>query len=67
MKAKSDDEINNNKMEFEIDNEIENRNGYNIFIDWFKNIFDIRKEIIVKNIKIYSNSNELFDSEKYFN
>ena len=32
-----------------------------------KNLFDIRKENIVKNIKIYSDSNELFDSEKYLN
>ena len=31
MKVKSDDE-NNNKMEFEIDNEIEN----NIFLKWYK-------------------------------
>ena len=62
MKVKSDD-----KKEFEIDNENENRNGYNIFIDFFKNIFDIKKENIVKNIKICSGSKEIFDSEKYFN
>ena len=67
MKVKFDDEINNNKMEFEIDNEIENINGNNIFIDWFKNLFGIRKEIIVKNITICSGSKEIFDSEKYLN
>ena len=67
MKVKFHDEINNNKMEFEIDNEIENINGNNIFIDWFKNLFGIRKEIIVKNIKICSVSKEIFDSEKYLN
>ena len=67
MKVKFDDEINNNKMEFEIDHEIENINGNNIFIDWFKNLFGIRKEIIVKNIKICSGSKEIFDSEIYLN
>ena len=34
MKVKSDD-----KKEFEINNENENRNGYNIFIDFFKKYF----------------------------
>ena len=48
-------------------NEIENKNENekNIFIDFFKEHFDIKEN--VKNIKIYSGSNEIFDSEKYFN
>ena len=58
MKVKSDD-----KKEFEIDNEIDNNN----FINWYKNLFGINKEIIVKKIKIFSGSKEIFDSEKYYN
>ena len=41
--------------------EIEKR----IFIDFFKEHLNIKED--VKNIKIYSGSNEIFDSEKYFN
>ena len=47
--------------------EIEIRNENKRFIDEIKRLLDIRKEDIVKCIKIYSNSNEIFDSEKYFN
>ena len=54
-------------MKVAFDNEIEIRNEINSLIDVIKNLFDIRKENIVKHIKIYSNSNELFDSEKYLN
>ena len=36
-----------------------------IFIDWFKDISNIKEN--VKNIKIYSDSKEIFDCEKYFN
>ena len=54
-------------MKVEFDNEIEIRNEINSLIDAIKNLFDIRKENVVKNIKIYSDSNELFDSEKYLN
>ena len=46
-------------------NEIENKNEKKIFTDFFKEHFDIKEN--VKNIKIYSGSNEIFDSEKYFN
>ena len=35
------------------------------FIDFFKEHLNIKED--VKNIKIYSGSNEIFDSEKYFN
>ena len=35
------------------------------FIDFFKEHFDIKEN--VENIKIYFGSNEMFDSEKYFN
>ena len=54
-------------MKVEFDNQIEIRNEINSLIDAIKNLFDVRKENIVKNIKIYSDSNELFDSEKYLN
>ena len=54
-------------MKVEFDNWIEIRNEINSLIDAIKNLFDVRKENIVKNIKIYSDSNELFDSEKYLN
>ena len=54
-------------MKVEFDNEIEIRNEINSFIDAIKNLFGIRKEIIVKNIKICSDSKEIFDSEKYLN
>ena len=46
-------------------NEIENKNEKKNFIDFFKEHFDIKEN--VKNIKIYSGSNEIFDCEKYFN
>ena len=46
-------------------NENENKNENKKFIDFFKEHFDIKEN--VKNIKIYSGSNEIFDSEKYFN
>ena len=46
-------------------NEIENKNEKKILIYFFKEYFDIKEN--VKNIKIYSGSNEIFDSEKYFN
>ena len=46
-------------------NEIENENKKKSIIDFFKKIFDIKKD--VKNVKIYSGSIEIFDSEKYFN
>ena len=49
------------------DNEIEIRNGINSFIDVIKKYLGIRKEIIVKNVKVYLDSNEIFDSEKYLN
>ena len=52
-------------MKVKPSNEIENKNEKNIFIDFFKEHFDIKEN--VKNIKIYSGSNEIFDSEKYFN
>ena len=47
-------------------NEIENKNENEktFFIDFFKEHFDIKEN--VKNIKIYSGSNEIFDSEKFF-
>ena len=45
-------------------NEIENENKKK-FIDFFKEKLNIKED--VKNIKIYSGSNEIFDSEKYFN
>ena len=51
-------------MKVKPSNEIENKNE-KIFIDFFKEYFDIKEN--VKNIKIYSGSNEIFDSEKYFN
>ena len=35
------------------------------FIDFFKEHLNIKED--VKNIKIYSGSNKIFDSEKYFN
>ena len=34
-------------------------------MDFLKEYFEIQENI--KNIKIYSSSNEIFDSEKYFN
>ena len=37
----------------------------NIFIDFFEKYFDI-EEGKLKNIKIYSGSNEIFDIEKIF-
>ena len=46
-------------------NEIENKNEKKNFIDFFKEHFDIKEN--VKNIKIHSGSNVIFDSEKYFN
>ena len=46
-------------------NEIENKNEKKIFIDFLKKHFGIKEN--VKNIEIYSGSNEIFDSEKYFN
>ena len=52
-------------MKVKPSNEIENKNEKKFFIDFFKEHFDIKEN--VKNIKIYSGSNETFDSEKYFN
>ena len=49
-------------MKVKPSNEIENKK---IFIDFFKEYFNIKGN--VKNIKFYSGSNEIFDSEKYFN
>ena len=49
-------------MEVKTDNEIEKK----FFINFFEKYFDI-EEGKLKNIKIYSGSNEIFDSEKYFN
>ena len=46
-------------------NEIENKNEKKEFIDFLKEHFDIKEN--VKNIKIYSGSNEIFDTEKYYN
>ena len=46
-------------------NEIENKNEKKFFIDFLKKHFGIKEN--VKNIEIYSGSNEIFDSEKYFN
>ena len=46
-------------------NEIENKNEKKNFIDFLKEHFDIKED--VKNIKVYSGSIEIFDSEKYFN
>ena len=46
--------------------EIENKNEKKIFIDFFKDYLDI-KEKNIKNIKIYFGSNEIFDTEKYYN
>ena len=44
-----------------------NRNIAEYQKPWYKNLFGISKEIIVKSIKICSGSKEIFDSEKYFN
>ena len=52
-------------MKVKPSNEIENKNEKKFFIDFFKEHFDIKEN--VKNIKIYSGSNEIFDCEKYFN
>ena len=52
-------------MKVKPSNEIENKNEKKFFIDFFKKHFDINEN--VKNIKIYSGSNEIFDCEKYFN
>ena len=52
-------------MKVKPDNEIKNKNEKKFFIDFFKEHFDIKEN--VKNIKIYSGSNEIFDCEKYFN
>ena len=53
-------------MKVKSGNEIKNKNkNKKFFIDFFKEHFDIKEN--VKNIKIYSGSNEIFDCEKYFN
>ena len=52
-------------MKVKPSNEIENKNEKKFFIDFFKKHFDINEN--VKNIKIYSGSNEIFDCEKYYN
>ena len=46
-------------------NEIENKNEKKKIIDFLKEHFGIKEN--VKNIKIYSGSNEIFDTEKYYN
>ena len=56
MKVKSDD-----KEEIVVDNKLR----YDFFIDFLKEYFDVKED--VKNIKIYSGSIEIFDSEKYIN
>ena len=56
MKVKSDD-----KGEIVVDNKMR----YDFFIDFLKEYFDIKENL--NNIKIYSGSNEIFDSEKYIN
>ena len=49
-------------MKVKSGNEIENKK---FFIDFIKKYFDIKEN--VKNIKIYSGSNEIFDTEKFYN
>ena len=56
MKVKSDD-----KEEIVVDNKMR----YDFVIDFLKEYFDIKENL--NNIKIYSGSNEIFDSEKYIN
>ena len=64
MKVKPGNEIKNkNKNENENENEKEKK----FFIDFLKEHFDIDIKENVKNIKIYSGSNEIFDTEKYYN
>ena len=50
-------------MEVNYSNKIENEKKF--FIDFFKEHFNKKEN--VKNIKIYSDSKEIFDCEKYFN
>ena len=52
-------------MKVKTSKEIENENEKKFFIDFFKDYFDIKEN--VKNIKIYSGSIEIFDTEKYYN
>ena len=51
-------------MKVKTSKEIENENEKK-FIHFFKDYFDIKEN--VKNIKIYSGSIEIFDTEKYYN
>ena len=53
-------------MKVKPSNEIENKNEKKHFYRFFEKYFNI-EEGKLKNIKIYSGSNGMFDSEKYFN
>ena len=62
MKVKPDDEDLCKENSNEVNNLLDNKKK---IIDLFKEQLDVKEN--VKNIKIYSGSIEIFDSEEYFN